>query len=260
MIAEAKPAGYWTFISLSWQAAFRAMRRAPLVFGAALIGMIVIGVAFGLLEKLIGKIPSSGVALQIGSGAAEFLAVLLRRALVSLALAPVAVVVHRLIILDDLPGFRGFRRYAEWQFGFLVFALVIQIPDLLFGPAFALKWLMIGIVTIAVLRAALVFPAVAIDGPGGSVKERVEESWRLTTGHLRRFFIVWVGAALPMIIAAAVLLRTPAATAAAATPAKPGLGIAASVIGGVLAVLATAISAAVTSWMYLWVQDRAVKP
>ncbi len=253
-----KPAGIGTFIALTWRSTARAMRRAPLVFAGCFVAMAAIGVGFGLLDGVIAKIPASSWVLRQADGAAQIAAALLKIALISLALAPVMVVVHRLVILDDKAATGRVRLYAGWLFGFLFFWKMVQLPTLLFGDSsFALGWLATGIVGAVLLRSALLFPALATDVPAASIKERVEESWRLATGHLRRLFLVWGGAALPLLLALMVLSRR--AADAAAAP-KLGVAMVMAVLGAALTVVAVAISAAAVSWVYLWALDHPQEP
>lgn len=249
------PPGIGTFIGLTWRSTFRAMGRAPLVFTGSFVAMALIAVGAGFLNRVIAEIPSSSWMMRQAGGAAEIGAALLRIALISLALAPVAIVVHRLVILNDRAASGRVRVYAGWLFGFLLFWKAVQLPALLFGDgSFALQWLATGIVAAVVLRSALLFPALAVDAPANSIKERVEESWRIATGHLRRLFVVWGGAAMPLIIVALILSRR------GATAPKPGLPIVAAVLGAMLTVMAVAVSAAVTSWVYLWALDHPREP
>lgn len=260
MVTEAKPAGMGTFIALTWRSTAHAMRRAPLVFAGCFVAMAAIGVGFGFLDGVIEKLPASSWVLRQAGGAAQIAAAVLKSVLISLALAPVAVVVHRLVILDDKAAIGHVRPYAGWLFGFLLFWKAVQLPTLLFGDgSFALGWLATGIVGAVLLRSALLFPALATDVPANSIKARVEESWRLATGHLRRLFVVWGGAALPLIIALVVLSRRSGVTEGAAAP-KPGAAMVIAVLGAALTLVAVAISAAAASWVYLWALDHPSEP
>lgn len=256
-----EPAGYGTFIGLTWRSTLRAVGRAPLVFATSFVAMAVIGIGSGLLDRAIAEIPSSSWALRQAGGAAALVAALLRIALISLALAPIGITVHRLVIADDVSeALRHVRLYAAWLFGFLLFWKAVQLPALIFGEgSFALEWLATGLVAAVVLRSALLFPALAVDVSATSIKDRLEESWRMATGHLRRLFVVSVGAALPLIIMAIVLSRKSGVAEGVAAP-KPGVAIMVAVLGATLTVATVAVSAAVASWVYLWALDHPSEP
>lgn len=276
MVIETKPAGIGTFIGLTWRSALRAMGNAPLVFAGAAVALALIWIGYSFLERAIAHLPTSSWLLRQASGLAEFVAELVRLALMSFVLAPVAIAVHRLVILDDPPkggahlGERRVRLFVAWLFGFSVFAMIGELPTLVFGEgSFALKWLMIGFAMAILLRSALVFPAIAIDAPGGSIKERVEEAWRISRGHLGRLFLTTLIATLPLLIVGLIMWRMsgpmPApdseaakAGAEAITVAKLAAAVMAGLTAGILRVASTAIGAAVTSWVYLWALDHPV--
>jgi hypothetical protein len=252
---EPARAGYLTFIWLAWYSAVAAMRRNLLL---VLGGLIVIGLAqygSGLLGPLLTHLENS--TLQ---GLLEAFAFLALGVVQCVAVAPIAIAVHRLVILNtgmDGVLHRRVARFATWLVAIWLFNQLRELPPLIFGQSGSIVLVfMVGLaVAVISLRTVFVFPALATDVPGTSVKQRVEDSWLQTKGHFWRLLLVTAGAFLPVAIVGRLLNGAVAQIATKAGTAIWPL-LATDLLDGIVLTVAAALGAGIASWIYLWALDH----
>ena len=183
----------------AWRDAAIARERMPTLF------WIAIAVLFGLniLQSLLG-----------GWGAASFVGGVIFALAQALALTPVAIAVHRFILLDEArdrydfaPGDPRFQKFFLFTIALealgaipriVAFLLAIVAP--LLAPLVLLA-LAIGAAIIGV-RTAILFPSIAIDAPGADWRHAMADA----KGHSWRIFLVLLCVVLPAAVIEIVLI------------------------------------------------------
>lgn len=199
--------------------------------------------------------------LIVGIEAARFL-------IGTLVLAPVAVAVHRFILLAETSPLQAaithrVRVFALWTMVVqLAIHLVPELVDRLWLAKMALELCALFIA----LRLLLIFPAIAIDAQPSDFGGRMDTSWKMTRGHFWTTVALLLFSLLPLIL----LEMAPGLIAAIlSVPAFGGywsdallsstirfLYQLSDILGSLLVPLKIAIAAAVASWMYMWVLDN----
>jgi hypothetical protein len=265
-VASETPPKIWKLALLAWASAYSAFRRAPLLFVAVLISLAVIVPAAAIPAAVLAKVHLSGWLAGVGLTIAGMLIGLLRMALVGTALAPMAIAINRFVVLGETPtraacfGNARWRLFAWWLIGFQIFNAIGQLPAMIYGAAGTFGLAVVALIATGVitLRSALLFPAIATDEPGGSVKERVELSWRQTDGVSLRLIFALLLAELPFLLVSLLVGQLATYVAAHWVPARLHalpLGVA-GLIGAILAFAGLAVAVAVIAWVYLWVMDH----
>jgi hypothetical protein len=188
---------------LAWRDAFRAIGAMPMVTGIAFAILI-------LLSLVSVWIVPDPYALAKGHWLPAF--ILVSSIVSSLLLAPLAIVVHRYVLLGELTDRYPLDPFSARYLRFVGFALLLKIlwslpsitqsyagaqdsPGIAGLVGFGGTVLFIAIVIVTVRRAVL-FPAIAIDAPGASWsnarRDTKGSSWRVA------FIFVLVGA--PVVI------------------------------------------------------------
>lgn len=187
----------------AWADAFNAIGAMPTVAGIAFAIMIVISLlSFALLP---GGFPGSPWMPAFTA---------LFSILQAMFLAPLAISVHRYVLLGETsngyPLNPSSRRYVRFV-GFAILVKILSVipgsigslipnpqrtPALAAGSGVAILVAFV-IVTIVVVRRAILFPAIAIDAPGASWSN----ARRDTKGCSWRVAFIFLCAALPAVIA-----------------------------------------------------------
>ena len=246
-----------------WRYAFAAMSRMPIVLGSAFVVVLLLNVVRAMLQPSIDPDPTTEsfsqfilttIVIELAIGIAQ-----------GFLLTPVAIAVHRFVLLGEVEG-----RYAltpsEPRFlRFFIFTLVFQMLAFLpmslmslLGKAASggaslivilfVAVLVLTIVTvIASLRVLILFPAIAVGAPGADWRHAMED----TKGHTWRvFFIVIVTAILPLLL---ILFLIPLGVWASTS----GIGaIAMSVVSALVGVLMLAAFAAVASKLFAFLANK----
>jgi hypothetical protein len=193
----------------------------------------------------------------------------------ALVLAPVAVAIHRLIILDETTrGVISLAAERVWKFTFWTLGvgclgILIGIPGaLLSGTGGTIVVLLVGLgIVVTCVRLALIFPAVAIEAPSGNWRDRIEASWEQTRGRFWLIAISLIGTIIPFVIAIlipamlllVVLLAVEMATGGGADT-YAGLLITVTgfedMLNDLTKPVSIALVAAVASWIYMWVMEN----
>jgi hypothetical protein len=188
----------------------------------------------------------------------------------AIVFAPLAVAIHRLILLDDVTtGFISLRpartrRFILWL---VLVQLILMVPSFLrpsAQPSFATVALSVGLLVfsiVAFVRLTLIFPAIAIESKNGSW----ETIWHLTQGHFWRIVLPVLCVFLPFFVIGLPLLFL---RAGAVNAAQLGIFVQQQkfqpllvqspdiLFRAVIGVVLTGLAAAVASWLYIALSRR----
>jgi len=249
----------------AWRSLHAAFRAMPLLF----IVTLALGAAFGVAVLGIAPVKSALTVLKFEDfklatiGAylgAHILAVLFWSALV----APLAVAIHRFILLSEtrlaLPAVRNF---FFWLAGLLLAVVAARAFCLLLASVSFVRSLSEFLVTIGALivavQIALIFPAIAIGVPAGSVEKRLDSGFRMAEGNFWLLMRTILLTQLPLMVLRAMLERVVAGPKPAALlpgqdapPPSPAtvLQWIAGGASGAVSIAAVALLAATLSWLY----------
>jgi len=202
-MAAKKPPIVGTAVA-AWSDAFNVIGAMPLVVGIALTITIVISlVSFAILPN--------AYALAANPWMPVFTIVF--SIVQALLLAPLAIVVHRYVLLGELTDRYPLDPSSTRYMRFVGFAILVKILGVIPGTiesftpnphenpgmAIALGLAMLVlfvIVTVVVVRRAILFPAIAIDAPGANWSNARHD----TKGSSWRVAFIFVCAALPAVI------------------------------------------------------------
>ena len=176
----------------AWRDAAMAREKMPTLFWIA----IAILFALDILQLLLG-----------GWGGSSFIGSVIFAVAQALALTPLAIAVHRFILLDEVrdrydfaPSDPRFQKFFLFTIalealgalpriiGFL-FAIVVPVLSPIIVLALAIGAAIIGV------RMAILFPSIAIDAPGADWRNAMADA----KGHSWRIFLVLLCAALPAV-------------------------------------------------------------
>jgi len=197
----------WTVVGPAWASVRKAFLSMKLLFLSAALASLALSTFLFYGPGWIGGQSRLGLAL------AQLVIALLSLFLRLLILAPVAVAVHRFILLGErTPGIISLRpsytrRFALWLWGFsLVISVVIGVGaslslNFVLG-AFGKLIFIISVVSVAVCSVfcVLIFPAVAIDEPSSGLRDRLGASWRRMDGHFWLFTGLSIATVLAVVL------------------------------------------------------------
>lgn len=245
-MAAEKPPVIGTAVT-AWADAFNVIGAMPLVVGIALAIMIVISlVSLAFLPAAAAASPWL-TAFTVGFSIMQ-----------ALLLAPLAIVVHRYVLLGELTDRYPLDPSSTRYMRFVSFAILVKIlgampgsmesftPDAQHDPALAAAFgigmlVLFVVVTVVVVRRAILFPAIAIDAPGAS--------WcnarRDTKGSFWRVAFIFLFTAMP-----AVIISIPLWYFTLRTGFTPGSRLMFSIISAVVDVPTLCAFAAAASHIY----------
>ena len=170
----------------AWCSTFSALVRMPLAFLTTLALVVAVNVLTSYLMPVAAagqSTPSPGTRLPVADIAPVLVSSLLTDILRSLLLAPLAVAVHRFVLLGErspvlpLTPLSRVLRFACW----LIVINIASSIDAFLGPVFrgsgdvaTLVRIAAQITAIVVATRLLLFPAIAVDAPGAEP----QASWR----------------------------------------------------------------------------------
>jgi hypothetical protein len=183
---------------------------------------------------------------------------LLQDAVWALLLTPIAIAIHRFIIIGEVTpnydldiGEPAFRRFFFWLFGLKVF---IGLPYTLLGVLQALGlspratvvpfMVALIVVTAVVLRLTILFPAIAVETSGATAKHAFVD----TKGQGLRIFAIFLLALIPWISAVIVIVILLGHGARATGSAQ---AIVSLVVGGIVQLAVVCLSTAVASHAFI---------
>lgn len=230
----------------AWNSAFAAMRAMPMLFGSAALGAVFAAAIIAGLSYLAQPLPTEALVNLVNILAVSALG------------APVAVAMHRFILLDQLsPDLLSYapahtRVFFVWL---LIFQVAASILSAIGSVFFLLRIATFLIILIGSVDLAMIFPAIATDVPAADWQGRLRQSWERMQGHFWLFIRASIVTFLPalgiflLVIGAATLMGLLAR--ALIFPAW-FVGLWAVIAIGPMMIAFIALGAAVASWMYLW--------
>jgi hypothetical protein len=192
---------------VAWQDALAACQRMPNLFLIATVALAALNLVYFSLAM---------VAFPGGPGLFGFLIGLIYAVAQSFLLTPLAIAVHRYLLLGETsdayrldPQDARFKKFFTFLAGL---AVVMFVPRLIgellsspFGPSVLgrLVGFVLSIIAAVVLvRNVILFPAVAVDAPSADWRNAMAD----TQGHSWRVFFILFCAILPAAIVAAIVL------------------------------------------------------
>ncbi len=252
MASEQNPPVFGTAVE-AWRYAFAGFSRMPILFGSAMLAVFVLNAATLPLAPAPNEEPTVGIQL-LG---------LVVTVVQGFLLAPVAIAMHRLVLLGELTaGYRpdpSDRRFMTFFVFSAVFQLMMDVPATLMALAgkgggalggimmFVFFVVMIAAVIVA-LRVLILFPAIAVDAPGAQWRNAYFD----TKGHTWRVLGIVVLAALPALMVAMPLFFL------IGWPDGPGVGggTLLAIVQSIVSVLMIAALAAAASRLFMAYSDR----
>ena len=188
----------------------------------------------------------------------------------SMLLAPVAVAVHRFVLLNETPS--GWQkilhprilRFAVWTFWLEVAA---EVGDLCGTAASSsvVKFAIFAIIVVVFARTLLIFPDVAIDIPAANLEARFDTAWTRSRELFWAIFWSTIVAMVPIICVTLMPgLMTALLAAIDLLPlSMPSYRTAVCTVleelfAGILMPLQVAVLASLASCVYLWRQEHPV--
>ena len=237
----------------AWRDTAVVIQQIPIVLT---VGALIVILVHVLAETLV-------LPKRTGIGFGRDLLVFILDLIEGFLLVPVAIAVHRFILLGErTPSYR--LNPAEPRFRrFFLFTVVIQIIFFIPGVAISLAeavsgWvqpvvvvvmLLLGFYAVVImLRTLILFPAIAVDAAGAEWSNALRD----TNGHAWRMFFMLVAAGVPIIAMAVV-----SSWLWPDDPRMPGAVIA-SAGDAVLITLVTVLYAALASRMFAALGERLV--
>jgi hypothetical protein len=251
----------WRVVGPSWASvrdAFLSMK--PLFLSAAAASVFLTAVTF-YAPHFLGQ----------RAGALAALPVILLRLLI---VAPVAVAVHRFILLGERtsgiislrPSYT--RRFALWLllftlvgFGIVLFGSGLALMSFL-GVAGKLSFIAIAVASLFFsILFVLVFPAIAVEEQSAGWRDRLSASWRRMDGHFWLFFGLSIVTVLPVFVLVMVTGMAVGILDVVAFHARPGTApfdFALLILSNLSEILTAMLGAAVASRFYAHFRDQTV--
>jgi hypothetical protein len=185
----------------------------------------------------------------------------------SVIVSPLAVAIHRFILLDEKrPGFpyarAETRNFFYWLMALLLAVMAARAFCLLLGAVAFVRGLSEFAVNVGALivglQIALIFPGIAIGVPAASVEKRLDTGFRMAEGKFLLLLRAYLLTQIPLLILRMVLLRIAAGPVPKAVLGEPPplpppptpLQLTAAGAAGAVSILAIALLAATLSWLY----------
>jgi hypothetical protein len=267
---SARPSG-WEIASRAWRSVFQAMARMPVLFVSGFVLFLLLEVpALVMVNRVImGGLPPWFF----------YVAVVVRSIISALVTAPVAVAVHRWVLLNDFrPGAISWkppytRLFFLWALALHLVYIVVTLPTIRMTAemvrsgitggrpnAGALLNIFLPLLMIVVSAyLALIFPDVAIGEPSASWVARAKASVARVRGNFWLLVRASILAFLPLIVIQIILTVTlnRGSSQAIFTMALFGPSfVVRTLTGGITDVLTVGLAAATVSWLYSWVRTE----
>jgi hypothetical protein len=237
----------------AWRYAFASFSRMPSVLGVAMLLVFIVNL---VTLPLMSVSSDASIGTEIVS--------LLIKALLAFLVTPVAIAVHRFVLLGEVtehyaPSFsdQRFMRFFTFSIAFQVLTLIpATLMSLamkyggIVGTPFGLAFFaLLVFAVITSLRLLILFPAIAVDARGAHFRNAIDD----TKGHTWSVLFVVVATALP-----AILVELPFNFVFGWPPEQPGLGggIVLSILQAVIGVLSLAAFAAAASQLFAAYANR----
>ena len=239
-------------VALAYEDLWRVLRTMPTLIACALLIVLAAQVLEEVFPLRVVYGAVSGHFLGIAIGAFQ-----------SFCLTPILIAMHRFIVLEEMPaGYAvdptqpSFIAFFSWLIALsLMSASVFAVPEVLTAFGISAKgalgpMLMVAIVvTIVILRLAILFPAIAVGARGATAAHALADS----KGHVLAIFLIFLLTLLPMVslaVAVTLLLGRDAMV--------PGstLDVIGLVLGGIIHTIVIILAVAVASRLFQAVGER----
>lgn len=267
LVNSERPKLWWT-VGLAWRGLFAALPRMALLFIIAYGLLAGLDIAAGRVTALL-SIPSHEALAAIVKNNSRLPALGLWKAigldlgitaLRAVILAPIAVAMHRFVLLGETRHFffisRLSIRFAAWLWALAIPVVILRWFILLGASATGLVPMLSVLLfayVIVLIQTLPLFPSVAVEEPAKDVSARLETALE----RAERMFLLTVGtlvlALLPVIAARAVAARAFVKLAQKAPLIAP-------LAGGVATIITIALGAVVVSVLYSYSAHRAANP
>jgi uncharacterized membrane protein YhaH (DUF805 family) len=245
----AEQMGFWGVVAKSWASALSGVFHLPMLSVSAGIGLVLMGWADSWLFP-------GQVAILLGHNADALhllvlvVHMLLVAAVSSLITAPLAVAIHRFVLLGERDD-RFFwawrpevRRFYLWVLLFNVLALLPELCQFLTtglspGLVAALGFVGDVVVIFFSVRVMMIFPATAVN----SLRATVKECLRISRGHFWYFFGVLSLVMMPVFVIFMLMIVTSLSNSGRSL-------FELRVMADILALIFVPILAAAASWLY----------
>jgi hypothetical protein len=259
----------WAVVGPAWASAWDAFLSMKLLFLSAALASLVLS-TFDFYGPLLIGGGQSRLRLALAQFAVTMITLFLRM----LILAPVAVAVHRFVLLGErTPGIISLwpaytRRFALWLCAVsLMFFVVVAV-----GASLSLQFVlgafgklvffvsMIAAVVCSVFFV-LIFPSIAIDEPSSGWRDRLGASWRRMDGHFWLFVGLSIATLLPVVLAVVVFTGGLAAVQIFVLHDSSGKSLAFGMRAGLdlINILTAMLGAAVASRFYARFRDQTLE-
>ena len=186
----------------AWRDAFAAVSQMPVVFGVAILAVLVLS-AIGamVLPRKVGE--PTGTWFEV----LGFVIGLVQGFL----LTPVAIAVHCFVLLGERAGSYRLEpadpRFQRFFFFTVIVQVMVGVPGALLGlvdktsgagaaAAGLIGFVLFVIAAIVMLRTLILFPAIAVDAPGADWRNALQDS----KGHSWRILFIVIAVALPLML------------------------------------------------------------
>jgi len=258
----------------AWQSLFSAMRQMAPFFVTAFLLLVAVSFGTSRLSHLLPFTPTDYARHLVKPGPVPLGGMLLLLVFTTLTtilsaviLAPVAVVMHRLILLGEVR--RGLYavtatslRFAAWVALFRVALQLFQMMQLLRpGMNFVVGLVNIGY-WVLVLWTLLLFPAVAVEEPVSSAANRLDTALERTKGNFWLTFRAMLLTLAPPVLVMSLVFVVPMFKGGFDPARDPSADVARFgswpflLWGGASGVLLVALGAAAASWLYSYAVSR----
>jgi len=187
-----------------WRDALAVFARMPILVAAAFVILL----APHLLRLFFLEAPTVGLNRGdlLRALLSNFAIYVLVSAVQAFLLAPVAIAVHRFVLLGEVTqtdaiGFSP--RVARFFIFAVLFMLLMSAPGTLASivavaigaSSIMVSFILTTMVVVIALQALILFPAIAVDAPGARWRNAMADSWP----HVIRIFLIMLVTAIPMI-------------------------------------------------------------
>lgn len=242
----------------AWRSTWDALLQMPLAFLITALATVLLSVALSFLGvSRTQALAQAGHPTPTDSGwtaAVVALASLCTLVFQSLTVAPLAIAIHRFVLLGErsplLPVVPLGRvlRFAGWLIALGVASSIPALLNLVPLPGATLVgFAILIVVTVVLMRLTLLFPAVAVQAPG----EPARLGWRETRWQFWRIFAVLFVTGLPALLVGGAILLLVLRFDPAATPQSALQETFSSPLWSVFDVLSVALGAAAASWLFV---------
>ena len=242
-------------VALAYEDLWRVLRAMPTL----VLYVLLIVLAAKVLEELFP------LRVVYGAVSGHFLGIAIG-ALQSFCLTPILIAMHRFIVIEEVPADYAvdptqpsFIAFFSWLIALsLMSTSVFVVPELLaaFGVsaagALGPMLMMAIVVTIVILRLAILFPAIAIGARGATAAHALADS----KGHVLSIFLVFLLTLLPTVaVAVAVTLLLGRGAMASGSP----LFVIGLVLGSIIHAVVIILAVAVASRLFQTIGERLLR-